>query len=138
VIKVPCPLCESDPELVFYRGAGVLGLWDQFPGNDGQAILVTRRHARAWSEATGEERAELFSALASVHEAIGARSCEIEIHEAPHLHARLRPKPAPLADRVLDRAAPFGPTLVTGESDPLLPYLNRHLDEVEARAFRWV
>ena len=31
--EAPCLLCEPDPELVFYRGALVLGLWDKVPSS---------------------------------------------------------------------------------------------------------
>jgi len=43
VSEASCPLCEPDPELVFYRGALVLGLWDAFPASDGHPFLVTKR-----------------------------------------------------------------------------------------------
>jgi PLD-like domain len=137
VIELPCPLCEPDPELVFHRGALVLALWDAFPGENGRALLVSRRHVPSWLDATREEQEELFSAIASVHETLLGRDYEIEIRDTPHLHIRLLPKPTPLADRVSDRPLEitFGtssPGLVTGESDPLLPYLKRHLDEAES------
>ena len=40
--EAPCPLCEPDPELVFYRGALVLGLWDGFLASEGHALLDRR------------------------------------------------------------------------------------------------
>ena len=142
--EVPCLLCEPDPDLVFYRGALVLGLWDAFPPNGGRVLLVPKRHVPTWLDATREEQDELFSALAIAHKAVldgyGPRGYDIDIRDGLHLHVRLFPKAipsAPLPDRVVDRSpAPTFeaslPGLVTGESDPLLPYLKRHLDEAES------
>jgi diadenosine tetraphosphate (Ap4A) HIT family hydrolase len=127
-----CLFCEPDPELVFYRGARVVGLWESIPSM-GRALLAARRHVASWLEATPEEREELFAALARVHEASHARGYHIDVRETPHLHVQMVPKAAAPPDRVLDRplSTSFVPGLVTGENDPLLPYLRRHLDEAE-------
>ncbi len=37
-----CPLCEPDHELVFYRGALVLGVWDRYPVNGSRTVRVLR------------------------------------------------------------------------------------------------
>ncbi|MGH9391818.1 MAG: HIT domain-containing protein, partial [Vicinamibacteria bacterium] len=161
--------CEPDPELVFYRGALVLGLWDAFPVSEGHALLVTKRHVSLWFDATPEEQAELLSARTIAREAVFTRhrpdgfNIGFNIGEAagqtvPHLHVHLIPRtrddvrdprggvrhvlPArgnylisedASSDRVLDRplTSSFAPTLVTGESDPLLPYLRSHLDQAD-------
>lgn len=66
--EASCPLCKPDPELVFYRGALVSGLWDDF---------LRARAAPFWSR-RGMSIADVFKfrnkigidvALEALHEA---------------------------------------------------------------------
>ena len=67
---------------------------------------------------------------------------KVAVGHTPEVPVRDRPAPRHVlparanylgADHVLDRptTTSYGPTLVTGENDPLLPYLKRHLDEAQ-------
>ncbi len=68
-----CPFCRADAESVFYEDELVLGLWDAFPVSPGHALLVPRRHAPTWFDATEEEQAALLKAIAKAKEAIERR-----------------------------------------------------------------
>jgi HIT domain-containing protein len=65
-----CPFCNPAPERVFLESDLIVGVWDAFPLSDGHALLVTRRHATSWFEATEEERSALMAAIDSARRAI--------------------------------------------------------------------
>ena len=65
-----CPFCNADPARVFFESELVSGLWDGFPVSPDHALLVTRRDAAIWLDATPEERHALTDAIGIAQSAI--------------------------------------------------------------------
>lgn len=127
------------------------GIWDAFPVTEGHALVVTRRHVASWFDATEDERQETLDALHEVRSEIqrlrGPCDYNIGINDGPaagqtiqHLHVHIIPRrPGDVADprggirHVIPGRGNYlaveQPPLVTGEVDPLLPHLTRHLEE---------
>ena len=98
-----CPFCPPDPGRVFYEGNLVIGLWDDCPVSDGHVLLVPRRHAATWFDATPEEQRELIEAIGVAKDNILARftpdgfNLGVNIGEAAgqtvfHLHLHVIPR----------------------------------------------
>jgi diadenosine tetraphosphate (Ap4A) HIT family hydrolase len=58
-----CLFCAPAPDRLFFEPDLILGLWDAFPVSAGHALLVPRRHAASWFDATAEERRALTEAM---------------------------------------------------------------------------
>jgi superfamily II DNA or RNA helicase/diadenosine tetraphosphate (Ap4A) HIT family hydrolase/HKD family nuclease len=65
-----CPFCSPPDDRIFHRGRLVFGLWDQFPVSPGHALIIPRRHAISWFDATDEERIELMTVVTDARTAI--------------------------------------------------------------------
>ena len=65
-----CPFCSVEAARVFHASRYILALWDGFPVSPGHALLVPKRHVASWSEATAEERRELFESVEIVRSVI--------------------------------------------------------------------
>lgn len=65
-----CPFCRVPPEQRFYDGSYVFGIWDSHPVSPGHALLITKRHAPTWFDASPEEKAELLAAIDAARAAI--------------------------------------------------------------------
>lgn len=98
-----CPFCDVDPDRVILGDEVVLALWDAFPVSDGHALIVPRRHAETWFDATREEQQSLLAAIDRVREAIEERhrpdgfNIGINVGAAggqtvPHLHLHVIPR----------------------------------------------
>jgi len=51
-----CLFCNSPADRIFYRDDLVIGLWDGFPVSPGHALLIPKRHAATWFDATLQEQ----------------------------------------------------------------------------------
>ena len=51
-----CLFCNPPAERIFYRDDLVIGLWDGFPVSPGHALLIPKRHAATWFDATLQEQ----------------------------------------------------------------------------------
>ena len=58
---VTCPFCEPAQDRIALHGSSTLVLTDLYPVTPGHLLVVPRRHVARWSEATLEERSELFA-----------------------------------------------------------------------------
>ena len=58
-----CPFCSFAPERCFFADDLVCGLWDTYPASPGHALLIPRRHATNWFDATPEEQQSLVQAI---------------------------------------------------------------------------
>lgn len=67
-----CPFCAPDSERIFHAGKLVLGIWDAAPVSAGHALLITKRHAKTWFDASGQEQAELSASIEVARSAIEA------------------------------------------------------------------
>ena len=70
MIQSGCPFCSVEAARVFHAGRYTLALWDGFPVSPGHALLVPKRHIASWSDATPEERRELFESVEIVRSVI--------------------------------------------------------------------
>lgn len=98
-----CPFCNPDPARIFYETDLIVGLWDAYPVNPGHALLVPRRHAPDWFEASEDERRELMEGVQAARAAILEKhqpqgfNLGINMGEAAgqtvfHLHVHLIPR----------------------------------------------
>jgi superfamily II DNA or RNA helicase/HKD family nuclease/diadenosine tetraphosphate (Ap4A) HIT family hydrolase len=147
-----CPFCTPDSDRVFFESELVIGLWDAFPVSDGHALLITRRHAASWFDASPEERRALTDAIDAARASILDRhrpdgfNIGVNVGAAAgqtvfHLHVHVIPRYAGdiedprggvrhvIPSRANYLASIVGPrkNLVTGGDDPLLPHIVDHL-----------
>jgi diadenosine tetraphosphate (Ap4A) HIT family hydrolase len=98
-----CPFCPPPSERVFLEAPCVLGLWDGFPVSPGHALLIPRRHAENWFDATEEERNGLTAAIAVARAEIEKRHRPAGFNigmnlgaaagqTVPHLHVHVIPR----------------------------------------------
>lgn len=64
------PFLNPDPERIFLETDLIRGLWDAFPVSPGHALLIPRRPAPTWFDATPEEQQALTAAIATTKEII--------------------------------------------------------------------
>lgn len=67
-----CPFCNLSPERIIHRDDLVVAFWDGFPVSPGHALVATRRHVRAWFDASPDEQRAIVDALPAVRAAIEA------------------------------------------------------------------
>lgn len=65
-----CPFCRVPKDQRFYDGTYVFGIWDSHPVSPGHALLIPKRHAPTWFDASPEEKSELLSAIDAARAAI--------------------------------------------------------------------
>jgi mutator protein MutT len=65
-----CPFCRIPLEQRFYDGNYVFGIWDSHPASPGHALLIPKRHAPTWFDASPEEKLELLAAIDAARAAI--------------------------------------------------------------------
>ena len=65
-----CPFCRVPREQRFYDGPFVFGIWDSHPASPGHALLIPKRHAPTWFDASTEEKVELLAAIDAARAAI--------------------------------------------------------------------
>ncbi len=98
-----CPFCKPDPGRVVWQGELVLALRDGFPVSPGHTLIVPRRHAPTWFDATIEEQTEIWRAVAAVKADldrelqpdgynIGINSGEAAGQTVMHLHVHVVPR----------------------------------------------
>lgn len=70
VPPTPNPFLNPDPSRIFLENELIRGLWDAFPVSPYHALLIPRRPAPTWFDATTEEQQALTAAIGSTREII--------------------------------------------------------------------
>ena len=68
-----CPFCHPACEQIIFENPLVIALGDAFPVNRGHALIVPRRHAPTWFDASAEERVALMAAVDEARDLIVSR-----------------------------------------------------------------
>lgn len=61
--RVTCPFCAPDAARVALAPPLIWVLDDRYPVTPGHLLVVPRRHATGWDDATGDERAALLAGI---------------------------------------------------------------------------
>lgn len=96
-----CPFCDAADAVL--GNALAYARFDRHPVNPGHLLLLTRRHAGHWFDATSAERAALFELVDAGKALLDARCAPdgynigVNVGEAagqtvPHLHVHLIPR----------------------------------------------
>ncbi len=67
-MSLPCPFCGLNPERLVWSGELVVALRDGYPVSPGHTLILPRRHAATWFDATADEQRELGRAITAVRE----------------------------------------------------------------------
>ena len=102
-MKEYCPFCEIPDERIIHESSLVYAMWDKFPLSPGHAILLPKRHATTWFDATQEEKQSLIASIDRLKILIeeehvpngyniGINSGEAAGQTVPHLHVHVIPR----------------------------------------------
>lgn len=64
--EVDCPFCSLAGTPLVYESELVVAFRDRYPVSDGHTLIIPRRHAVTYFDASAEERAELWRAVEAV------------------------------------------------------------------------
>ncbi len=99
-----CPFCEVDAGALVFASPAIIALRDRFPVSVGHTLVVTRRHAETYFDASDEERAALWRAVESVRSDllkllptpagfnVGFNAGAAAGQTVPHLHVHIIPR----------------------------------------------
>lgn len=103
MMKEYCTFCEIPGERIIYESSLVYAMWDKFPLSPGHALLLPKRHAITWFDATQEEKQVLVASIDRLKVLIekehtpkgyniGINSGEAAGQTVPHLHVHVIPR----------------------------------------------
>ena len=100
---MPCFMCSLNPDSIVAENDLAVAIRDGFPVSPGHTLVVTKRHAETWFDATAEERSAVLELVDEVKSAlddelhpdgfnIGLNVGEAAGQTVPHLHVHVIPR----------------------------------------------
>ena len=100
---MPCFMCSIDPESIVAKNELATAIRDGFPVSPGHTLIITKRHAETWFDATKNEQSAVLELVDEVKSAlddelhpggfnIGLNVGEVAGQTVPHLHVHVIPR----------------------------------------------
>ncbi len=100
---MPCFMCSLDPDSIIAENGLAVAIRDGFPVSPGHTLVVTKRHAETWFDATKNEQSAVLDLVDEVKRAlddelhpdgfnIGLNVGEAAGQTVPHLHVHVIPR----------------------------------------------